>query len=349
VRLFNAILQWKNIGGLADLRVGRQAVFGGVHYGSIDGAQIRLRPLDGVEVMAYGGGLTPPSQRTDFLQNVEQNWQAGAHVLLYLVQDLRLGLSYMNRHRERSPFESFRYDAQLGVLPATIDYGSRANQYGSIDAAYGKGNLWVFGRADYDLNFERLSRAELAATYQALPELGFSLDLAHREPVIAWNSYFALLEASANQEAVLGVDYRLHPRITLHGRFAAVMYDEENAFQASLGASNKYASVMYTKDVSYDGDLDGFNLQLTYPLLCGQLVPHVGAVYSSYALADNLEKSSTWAAVAGAMYRPLRTLFFDVQGQYMTNKIYKSDIRAMARVNWHFSHVFGLPGLEDAK
>ncbi|MBI5645689.1 MAG: hypothetical protein HY962_02055 [Ignavibacteriae bacterium] len=341
LRLFNASLLWKNIGGLADLKLGRQAIFGGVNYGTIDGAHLRLRPADGVEVIGYAGGLTPPSQRTDFFHNLDHNWQAGAHVLLYLIPDVKLGLSYMNRHRETTPFQALRLDGQLAPFTTTVDYGSRANQYGSLDAAYTRGDLWLFGRVDYDFNFERMSRAELAATYQVSPTLGLSLDLAHREPTIAWNSYFALLESSANQEAVLGIDYRVLPRLTLHARVSTVMYDDESAARVSLGASNKYASIMYTKDVSYDGDLDAFNLNLTYPVFDGMFVPHIGAVYSSYALAENLEKTSTWAAVAGAMVRPWPVLSFDVQGQYMTNKIYKSDMRVFARANFWFSEVFG--------
>jgi hypothetical protein len=342
LRLFNAYLHFKNIADLADVKLGRQAVFAGVNYGTIDGALVRVRPMNGMEVMAYGGGLTPPSQRTDFFQDVDHNWQIGAQVLLFVIPDVKLGLSYMNRHRTSTPFAALRLDPLGSLVQTDVDFGSRANQYGSLTATYAKERWWVFGRYDYDFNFERTSRAEVAANWQATPDLGFMVNLAHREPVIAWNSYFSLFEAEANQEAVLGVDYRLHPRLSLHARIATVLYDGEEAVRASLGASNKYASVMYTKDVSYDGDLDGFNLQFTYPLMSGKVVPHVGMVFSSYALGENLEKTSTWAAIAGTMVRPLPKVSVDLQCQYITNRIYSSDIRIFARVNYWFAHTFGL-------
>ncbi|MBR9977674.1 MAG: hypothetical protein KFH87_06250 [Bacteroidetes bacterium] len=350
LRVYNAYFRIKNLFDVADVRLGRQALFAGVSYGTIDGAQVRVRPTDGVEVMAYGGGLTPPGQHVDysFLDQLEDNWQVGGQVLLYLIKNTKIGLSYMNRNREQSAFYSWRPDAQLDLEETLIDYGSRANQYGSLNVAHSTGRFWLYGRYDYDFNFERTARAEVAATYQAMPTLGFTLNLAHREPVIAWNSYFALLEASAHQEAVLGVDYRVHPRLTLLGRFSSVMYDDDDAFRVSLGAANKYASIMYTKDVSYDGDLDGFNLHLSYPLLEGMLVPHVGAVYSTYALAANLsdetnwtDRASTWVGVLGTTFRPVKTVSIDLQGQYMTNRIYKSDLRAFARVNYWFSNPFG--------
>jgi hypothetical protein len=342
LRLFNAILQWKNIGGMADLKLGRQAIFGGVGYGTIDGALLRLRPAHGVEASLYGGGLTPAGQKAEFLKNVDNNWQAGAHVLLYLLADTKIGLSYMNRHRETSPYEGFRLDAQNNLTPQTIDYGSRANQYGSLDVAWSRDGIWAFGRADYDFNFERLSRAELAATYQVTDALGLTLDLAQREQTLAYNSYFRLLESEANQEAMVGIDYRVLPMITVNARFSHVAYENDAATCIALGASSKYASLMYTKDISYDGDLDGFNLQGAYPFLHGMLVPHLGVVYSSYALSEDGEKTSTLAGVAGATVRPWNSLSCDLEAQYMTNKIYKSDIRVFARINYWFAKTFGI-------
>jgi hypothetical protein len=349
LRVFNAYLRIKNLLDVFDIKLGRQALFAGVSYGTIEGAQVKARVADGVEVMAYGGGLTPPGQTLEYqyTANLEDNWQLGGQVLLYLIKNTKIGLSYMNRHRETSAFYAWRPDAQMDLQETLIDYGSRANQYGSINVAHSGGNMWLFGRFDYDFNFERTSRAEVAATYQAMPTLGLSLSLAHREPVIAWNSYFALLEASAHQEAVLGIDYHIHPRLTLMGRVSTVMYEDDDALRVSLGAANKYASLMYTKDVSYDGDLDGFNLHFTYPLLDGKLVPHVGAVYSTYALAANLNdatnwnaRASTWVGVAGTTFRPMKSVSIDLQGQYMTNRIYKSDMRAFARVSYWFSNPF---------
>ncbi|MGB5074841.1 MAG: hypothetical protein WBQ23_11965 [Bacteroidota bacterium] len=351
LRLFNAYLRIKNIADMFDVKIGRQSLFAGVSYGTIEGAQVKANVSDGVEVMVYGGGLTPAGQTLEyeFADNVKNNWQVGGQVLLYLIENTKIGLSYMNRHRETSAFYAWRPDAQMDLQETFIDYGSKANQYASVNVAHTTGKMWLYGRYDYDFNFERTSRAEVAATYQALPTLGISLNLAHREPVIAWNSYFSLLEASAHQEAVLGVDYLVLPQLTILGRFSTVMYEDESAFRVSLGAANKYASIMYTKDVSYDGDLDGFNLHFTYPLMDGMLVPHIGAVYSTYALAENLsaetnwsDRASTWVGVLGTTFRPVRTLSIDVQGQYMTNRIYASDIRAFARVNYWFSNPFGL-------
>ncbi len=343
-RLFNAYLRVKNIADIADVKVGRQQLFAGVSYGTIDGATVNVRPTDGVEVTAYAGGLSRPGQDIEyyFFDHVENNWQLGGQVLLYLVENTKIGLSYMNRHRETMPFMSWRPDEQMELEQTLIDYGSRANQYGSINVAHSSGKLWLYGRFDYDFNFEQASRAEVAASYQLLHNLGVSVNFAHREPVLAYNSYFRLLEFEANQEAVLGIDYEIHPRMTLMGRFSTVMYDDESAFRVALGAANKYASIMYTKDVSYDGDLDGFNLHFTYPLFKGMLIPHVGAVYSSYALADDLDKASTWVGVGGVTVRPVKTVSIDIQGQYMTNKIYQKDMRAFARVNYWFSNPFGL-------
>ena len=343
LRLFNAYLSLKNFASMMDVKLGRIPVFSGVSTGSIDGAMVRARATDGIEIMAYGGGLPGAAQKAEFFTDIERNWQLGGQALLYLIPDTKIGLSYMNRHRQTTAFDRRYFDPASGVDVVThIDYGSRANQYGSLNVAYSKSDLWLFGRYDYDFNFERTGRVELAANYQLMPTLGLSLNLAHREPMISYNSYFAFLETEANQEAVLGIDYMVHPWMTVMGRFSTVMYNDDNAFRVSLGGANKYGSIMYTKDVSYDGDLDGFDFQVSYPCMSGMLVPHIGATYSTYALAENLDRTSTWVGVIGAMYRPWKKLSCDVQGQYMANKIYTSDMRVFLRLNYWFAHTFGI-------
>ena len=98
-----------------------------------------------------------------------------------------------------------------------------------------------------------------------------------------------------------------------------------------------------------DGDLDGLNFELRYPLFEKKFTPHAGIVFSNYALSDNLDKTSAWAGVLGATYRPFRALSVDVQGQYMANKIYKSDMRGYLRINYWFNHPFGIFSQEDAQ
>ncbi|MDH7516334.1 MAG: hypothetical protein QHI48_10745 [Bacteroidota bacterium] len=339
-RLFHIMVDRKNIGGVVDLRVGRQTVFGGVNYGTIDGVHVRLHPAKFVETILYAGGITPPSQEPHFFRRLGENWQIGGHSSWSITRGCRVGLSYMNRHRETTPFTAYCHDAQLGVVPTLVDYGSRANQYGSLDILYTRGGMWLFGRTDYDFNFRRVCRAELDASYRIDPDLEFVVSLSRREPMIAWNSYFAMFETTPTGEAAAGADYRLNRRLTLHGRVSLTAAGDETVCRATLGASCDYASIMYTKDAGGEGDLDGFNLQACVPLLGGGLVPHLGAVYSAYALADDLARTRAWAAVAGATLRPSSVLTVDFQGQFMANRIYASDIRAFGRIEYRFSHFF---------
>ncbi len=339
IRLYNAYIRVANIAHIAEVRLGRMPVFGGVNYGSIDGAQVRLRPTRNVELILYGGGLTPASQKTDFFHNVEDNWQTGAHAVYAVLPEVRLGLSYMNRHRESLPFVGYRANERQEFVPTTIDYGSRANQYGSFDVSYLKNAWWMYGRVDYDFNFEHLSRAELTMNYQALDNLGLNLGMQHREPTIAWNSYFALLEAKANDEYSFGADYDIHPRLRLHGSVSTVTYDENDyQYRVTLGASNSYASVMYTRDFSVDGGLDGVNAFVSYPLVQGKVVPSAGVTYSSYALSETMDRTTALALVGGVMVRPWPMLSFDAQAQYFRNNLYESDVRGFLRINYWFAH-----------
>ncbi|MFA6234466.1 MAG: hypothetical protein WC824_09845, partial [Bacteroidota bacterium] len=95
LRLFNAYLRIKNLADIFDVKIGRQSLFAGVSYGTIEGAQVNARVSDGVEVMAYGGGLTPAGQTVEyqFSDNIKNNWQVGGQLLLYLVENTKIGFS----------------------------------------------------------------------------------------------------------------------------------------------------------------------------------------------------------------------------------------------------------------
>ncbi len=340
LKMFNTYVDVRDIAGSIAIRLGRQQVYAGVNYGTVDGVKLQAAPSSKLRLMLYGGGLAPADLRTDFFNNVADNFQVGGYLLFQLSPRTHLSLSYMNRHRESKPYEAFRYDANMGLVPTMIDYGSRANQYLSFSGDYTSQELWLFGRVDYDINFEDLSRLELTSRYQISPTLGLVAEGYYRKSQIAYNSYFSLLERSATGEFVIGADYAINTNMNLLFRYSGVVYEDDFGMRVITGISCRYLTFSYTKDLSYDGELDGFSGRLRYPVFDGKVVPNVGAAYSRYALADGIEKLSTLALSGGLTVRPWKMISLDVQGQYLTNRIYSSDMRLFARVNYWFANTF---------
>jgi len=340
LKMFNTYVDVRNVGDMVDIRLGRQQVYAGVNYGTVDGIKLQAAPSSRLKLMLYGGGLAPADLRTDFFRNLGDNFQIGGHVLFRLSPSTHLSLSYMNRHRESKPYDAFRYDVNLGLVSTRIDYGSRANQYLSLSGDYTTRELWVFGRVDYDFNYEDLSRLELTSRYQVSPALGLVAEGYYRKSQIAYNSYFSLLERSATGEFVVGADYALNENLNLLFRYSGVVYEEDFGMRVTTGIACRYLTFSYSKDLSYDGELDGFSGRFRYPILGGKIVPNVGAAYSRYALADGIEKLSTLALSGGFTIRPWKIISLDVQGQYLTNKIYSSDMRVFARLNYWLANTF---------
>jgi len=340
LKMFNTYVDVRGVAGLVDIRLGRQQVYAGVNYGTVDGVKLQVAPSSNVKLMLYGGGLAPADSRTDFFHNMDDNFQVGGQVLFRLSPRTHLSLSYMNRHRESKPYEAFRYDVNLGLVPTMIDYGSRANQYLSFSGDYATRELWLFGRVDYDFNFENLSRLELTSRYQVSSALGLVVEGYYRKSQIAYNSYFSLLERSSTGEFVIGADYAINENMNLLFRYSGVVYKEDFGMRVTTGLACRYLTFSYSKDLSYDGDLDGFSGRFRYPILDGKVVPNLGAAYSHYALADGIEKLSTLALSGGFTVRPWKMISLDVQGQYLTNRIYSSDMRLFARLNYWFANTF---------
>jgi muconolactone delta-isomerase len=83
---------------------------------------------------------------------------------------------------------------------------------------------------------------------------------------------------------------------------------------------------MYRKNLGYSGELDAFSVYTAYLLWKDSLLPLLGVSYTSYKLYQDDDKNSLVSVIAGANVRPWRTLSFDLQGQYMNNKIYQNDL-----------------------
>jgi hypothetical protein len=72
------------------------------------------------------------------------------------------------------------------------------------------------------------------------------------------------------------------------------------------------------------------------------LIPTLGVSYTSYKLSASENTENTVAASLGLIARPLQMLSVDVQGQWLSNKVYKNDVRLYAGVNFWVSEKLNL-------
>ena len=339
LRLSSLVLKARNIASFFDLAVGRQYVFAGAGNGIIDGVDLKSSFLGGVvSAQAYGGYNIMDTRALNWKKNLADNSFFGAQATGRPLANLLVGVSYMNRRREPDAFTVVRLDSLLNPYLVTLSSTPYMEEYASIDANYDVlPDVNVYGRGDYDLNFERISRAELNARVGVLTSLFLTADVLHREPRLSYNSIFAVFNSNSTEELEGGAEYLVGTTIRTYARYAYVHYRDDNSQRLTLGGSYDFVSASFTHNFGFAGDLNGLALQAAYPLQDRIFIPMISAGYGSYKISPNAESNNVVNGSLGLTYRPIPSTSANIQMQYTRNRLYSNDVRIFLNFTYWFS------------
>lgn len=330
--------QLKNIFNLADFSFGRLPYFAGVGNGTIDGGLLTLRFAENkFRLTAYGGQTTPLEYELKDWKKLKYNFTVGGQLIVNAFERTRIGVSYVNRHRERSGYWASRADSLFNPIQLYIMPTLAQEQYISGDVSTRFGSSSVHGRYDYDLNFKKTQRSQLGIRLGVCDDLSISGDFIHREPRVMYNSFFSVFDLKSVDEYELGGDYILFPDVRAFVRGAYVKYSGDRGFRYTVGLAHRYFGITYRGSTGYAGELDNASVQATYPLFENVFIPSLGFAYMTYRLDNNGSRDEGIAGTLGATVRPWQQLSFDVQGQWLRNKIVQNDVRLFAKVNFWFT------------
>ncbi|MBI5020454.1 MAG: hypothetical protein HZB59_03370 [Ignavibacteriales bacterium] len=345
VRVYNAYLQWKNIGGVLEARLGRVPVFAGVGNGIIDGALFKSEITSQLTVTGYGGGNVSTALRSKAFDNIKDNYFVGGQVVGKFIEGMRLGLSYMNRQREVKSYWAVRSDSAYNPVTMLIEPPARKEQVIGADVSYEFGNNYsVYGRFDYELNRDEILKGEIDGRVRLNSDLTMTGTFIHRTPKIFYNTFFTLFPSESVEEFEGGIEYAVCPWANAIGRVAYVQYDDDQSMRYTAGVSTNYGGFQYAGTSGFAGKLHSISFDAVYPFFDRLITPTIGATYSLYELSDGSGKSESMiAAVAGIVVRPMKTISIDIQTQWIENKIMENDLRVFGRVSYWFSHQFSNP------
>lgn len=329
---------WRNILRAAEFSFGRMPYFAGVGNGTLDGGLLSIRLAENmVKLTLYGGQTTPIEYELKDWKKLKNNFTVGGQVLVTALDNTRIGVSYVHRHRERAGYWATREDSLLNPMQVYVVPTMAREQYLSGDVSYRYDQYSVYGLYDYDLNFNKTQRTQFGVRLGLTNELNVSADYIHREPRIVYNSFFSLFDLKAIDEFEVGGDYFVRPDYRAFARVAYVKYSGDKSMRYTAGVAHRYASLTYRGSSGYAGELTNLSVQALYPLLDGSVVPSVGIAFVSYKLDEWSKRENGFAGTVGAAIRPMQELSFDLQAQYLTNKIVKSDVRLFGKVNFWFT------------
>jgi len=337
LRFYNLYLEGRDLFNVATIKLGRQPIMNSVAGGIYDGASLTLKHKE-FKLNAYAGGSVPAYQDFKLIENFEDNLMFGGKFTTTIITNTQVGIGYVNKNVKPGLYKANRLDTYLSPIEIEIQNKSNQYQFVTADVNYTQKELVsIYTRGDFDLNFNQLSKIEFDARTDAVEDWSLNLYYNYRQPKIRYNSIFAVFDYGNTHEIELGADYKASKFITLTGKFANVQYKTENSQRLGIGLNTTYGSLSYRKTFGYAGELDAISLYSAYTMFSGLLTPSVGLSYTSYKLSELSETNHLTTLLAGFNIRPFRVLSFDLQGQYMDNKIYKNDLRVFFKLNYWFN------------
>lgn len=337
LRFYNLYFEARDLMDIATIRLGRQPIINSVAGGVYDGASLTLKKTD-YKLNAYFGGNVPAYQKFELIENFDNNYLFGGKFTTTVIPNFQVALGYINKSFQPQKYTTTRLTPDLN--PIDVEIENKSNQYEFItgEVNYNQlGLVSIFTRYDYDLNYNQTSKFEFDARTEAVDRLGINLYYNYRLPKIRYNSIFAVFDYGNTHEIELGADYKINNMFTVLGKFGNVQYKDENSQRLGIGLSTAYGSINYRKTFGYAGELDAISLYSGYTFFEGLLTPSVGLSYTKYKLSPDDEANNLTTLMVGANIRPFKVLSFDLQGQYMDNKIYKNDLRLFFKLNYWFN------------
>lgn len=347
-RFFNLYVKGSNLfNNMLDVKLGREYVFAGIGKGSIDGLYFKVKAGKNKEyqLAGYAGYSTPLDYEFNRYPALKNDYMAGAQFSYYGVKDLIASASYLNRHHKPPDYTALRFDTLFNVQEVTIDINPPTENLVGVDFNYTyklKNNF--YGRAYYSVTSRQLYRGEVNARVNVYKELNLSAGYLYRQPQLGYNTIFWVFEHKANQEIEGGADYTLKNGMNLFARVGDVIYSsansvttglKNNALRLQVGVNNPGYGVSYLKYTGYSGESDGVNAYFFRELLPSKLSATISLDFSKYRLGEfSGSRINSLSGMLGFTYRPFPQFSVDAQGQFINNRIYKTDARFLLGLNY---------------
>jgi len=327
--IYNCYFDLKNVARAIDIGLGRQRIYAGVGYGTVDGLQLQYRLKDYFKIKFYVGTLAPIAKSTEVRNFNSDNLAYGFHLISNKLKKVHIGLSYARQSVEPIQYSSpgrftdtFRLDHPIAAWQKELIGLDLSSQITS--------KVRLNGRLDFNLQAENVKRGEFGGRYQFNRNFEIGLDYIYRTPFIDQNSIFSVFVLNPNQEIVFQGRYRWN-NYQFFVTAANVFFDGANNQRLGVGCSWKSVYLGYHRRAGYGGDSDGLTFNFSYPLM-DKLNITLGSNFASYKLSEfSKDKDQAIAGVLGLDYSPTKNLRLQAEGQVLNNKIFSRDVRFFFR------------------
>ncbi len=337
LRFYNLFIKIRDIAKVATLKIGRQSQFNGVGSGVFDGVNLDLK-FKGVKVSGFYGGNVPAYQKLAITNDWANDYILNGKFEITAINNFKFIGGYVNKNFKSVNYITTRLDANLNPIQVLIQQNSKQYEFLYAEAYYTLPKSVSFSaKYDYDLNLQSTSKFETMLSYRKIKNLGLSVYYNYREPRVRYNSIFSVFNYGNTQEIEAGADYKISDAVSIFSRFGNVTYRNDSSQRVTIGANTNLGSISYRKTFGFAGEMDAVSVYTAKSFMNGLVTPSIGVSFTNYKLEQGAPSNTLTTLLAGVNYRPINRWSFDVQGQYMNNKIYNNDFRVLFKVNFWFN------------
>jgi hypothetical protein len=331
--VYNAYIQFNNESNAYEIRVGRQIITESTNFYLLDGGLVRVRPVDGIELVAYGG-----YQDKNIQPEPEQPLNSFGLFGIKLKSDKFLGSLISIGYELLNPddfsprhFLNFSFNR---VVPFT----KSADIYALGEVDVGEGNL-------------ALLTTGIGITISKSLHLNFEYDNykpdEDRDEFLI-DPIYDTFSISRLQQARIGLTYIPTSFLEVTSSYSYARYDvfddeSSNGNIARLGFSLdfwrqiglKAFQGLYFMNGRPDNWALGLNFGVSEEIYRG-LDLQFSFAYARFQNISNIE-GNAFSYIMGAEYLPIRDLVLKAEVEINTNPILEDDVRVNLGVSYHFS------------
>jgi len=337
IRVYNLYAKYSGLLNVLDIGLGRQAVFGGVGNGTIDGGSATLRLFDSrLKLLGYYGSHPPSYYKLSMIDNVGDNSMLGGRLTATPVSFGTVSVSYVRKTMKPESYLAVRRDTLFNPYSSEIRPYAVAEEYvgGDVSVEYGD-RVSAYGRYDYDLNQEQTDRIQVFTRVKVAEPFALTGEYIYREPRLSYNSIFWVFTSTTVTELDGGFEVALPKNWQFFAKYGYVSYGgDDRSDRATLGLNGRLLSMSASFGTGFGGELKNLAFTAGYPLLENTLTPTVSASLAQYKLSADAHEEEALSIAGGAVYRPMPLLAVDAQLQWISNKIYASDLRLFVRFSY---------------
>lgn len=302
------------------IRLGRQFVYNSSGSGLMDGISMRLQPLKSLSWMIFGGSSVSPTDPQQF-RSPDKYALVGSQFSYRISAGGQIALSYFWRRDDGATYMN-----KVGLKGRFI-----RGKWGSVF------------KAVYNNGTKSLAEIRTELSFSASPWY-FSGEFRWREPSVALNSIFSLVDFHRTREVSLRGHRYVWKRMAIVGQVRFIIYKEDQSQFFRLGIKSDNYSLSWIHRTGYGGENDGLTGYGAVKL--GRKLTAYGSIYISRYRSQTEQESlsDAYTSRLGLKYSPGKAWLVSVEGQYLRNAVEENSYRLHFSLSKAFSFLSGSNG-----